>query len=62
MFFIPNDVTLPSLENKINWQRRICATIVNHIAEVSIFLNNSEKTGPIQFNELENIIVKRRTC
>ena len=31
-----------------------------NIAEVSLTLDNLEKNGPIQFNELDNIIIKRR--
>ena len=31
-----------------------------NIAEVSLTLENLEKNGPIQFNELDNIIIKRR--
>jgi len=31
-----------------------------NIAEVSITLNNVDKSGPIQFKELDNVVVKRR--
>ena len=31
-----------------------------NIAEVSLFLDNSEKNGPLQFKELENINIRRR--
>ena len=30
-----------------------------NIAEVSLTLDNLEKNGPIQFNELDNIIIKK---
>ena len=31
-----------------------------NIAEVSVILNNADKTGPLQFKELDNVVIKRR--